>query len=87
MFNAVVQFLRFLRASWRWAYGRCSLCNRHLYAASPYYVADAPRCPLCRELSESELRMGLWGGLADFSAEETAWSAAECPPVGADKVK
>jgi hypothetical protein len=85
MFNSVTQMLMFFRARWRWAHGRCSLCNRHLYAASPYFVADHPGCPRCKEATESELRMGLWGGLADFPAEEGPLSDPEWPPVGADQ--
>jgi hypothetical protein len=69
MFKPVVQLFLFLRARWRWVHGRCSLCNRHLYAVSLYYVADYTSCPVCQDATESELRMGLWGGLADFAAE------------------
>jgi hypothetical protein len=85
MFNLVMQMLLFLRARWRWAHGRCSLCNRHLYAASPYFVADHPGCSLCKQATERELRMGLWGGLADFPAEEGLLSDPECPSVGTDQ--
>ncbi len=85
MFNPVTQMVRFLRARWRWARGRCSLCNRHLYPVSRHFVADHPGCLLCKEATESELRMGLWGGLADFPAEESVLSDPECPRVGADQ--
>jgi hypothetical protein len=84
MFNPVTQMVMFLRARWRWARGRCSLCNRQLYAASPYFVADHPSCAVCQDATESELRMGLWGGLADFAAEESDLMDSESPPVGAE---
>src|SRR5690348_15788414 len=85
MFKPVAQLLMLLRARWRWAHGRCSLCNRHLYATSPHYVAGYPSCPLCKEVTESELRLGLWGGLADFPAEEGLLSDPEYSPVAADQ--
>jgi hypothetical protein len=37
--------LMLLRDRWRWARGRCPLCNRNLYSAFPYYMSDHPNCP------------------------------------------
>ena len=49
--------LRFLRDRWRWVHGRCPLCNRNLYATFPYYLADYPKCPLCKDETETDLSM------------------------------
>jgi len=47
----------FLRARWRWVRGRCPRCNRNLYAAFAYYMADDPDCPVCRGKTETDLRV------------------------------
>ena len=57
MFNSFAKVLMFLRARWRWACGRCPLCNRNLYATFPYYMADYPNCPVCKDETETDLRM------------------------------
>jgi hypothetical protein len=69
MFNPVEKVLTLLRARWRWAHGHCPLCNRNLYAAFPNSLADDPNCPACKGQTQTELRMGMWGGLADYPAE------------------
>jgi hypothetical protein len=69
MFNLVATLLMSLRANWRWAHGHCPLCNRNLYAKFPRYLAGSPNCPVCKDETETDLRMGLWGGLAEFPAE------------------
>jgi hypothetical protein len=57
MFSAVGKVFTFLQARWRWGHGRCPLCNRHLYATFPYYMSDHPNCPVCKEETETDLRM------------------------------
>jgi hypothetical protein len=81
MFNSVVQLWNHLRARWRWAHGRCSRCNRSLYATFPNNVAADPNCPVCKDERATDLRMGLWGGLADLPAEVGVLSDHEFPPV------
>jgi hypothetical protein len=49
--------LRFLRDRWRWVHGRCPLCNRNLYATFPYYMTNYPNCPVCKNETETDLRM------------------------------
>lgn len=51
------ELLTFLRARWRWARGRCPLCNRNLYTGFAYYMADYPNCPVCRDETETDLSM------------------------------
>jgi hypothetical protein len=40
MSNSFGKPLMYLRDRWRWVRGRCPLCNRNLYAAFHYYMAD-----------------------------------------------
>ncbi len=69
MLNPVVSTFTFLRAKWRWTHGRCRLCNRNLYALLPPGTDGSPDCPACKGITASAMRIGLWGGLADFAAE------------------
>jgi hypothetical protein len=69
MFNPAEEVLTFLRGRWRWAHGHCPLCNRNLYAALPNCTGGSPNCPACEGQTQTELRMGMWGGLADSTAE------------------
>jgi hypothetical protein len=57
MANSFGKTLMYLRDRWRWVRGRCPLCNRNLYAAFPYYMADYPDCPVCKDETETDLRM------------------------------
>ena len=57
MSNSFGKPLMFLRDRWRWVHGRCPLCNRNLYATFPYYMADYPNCPVCKDETETDLRM------------------------------
>jgi hypothetical protein len=80
MRNPVESLFKFLRTKWRWAHGRCPLCNRQLYASSPASVVGPSNCPACKDSTTADLRMGVWGGLADFSAEADLVSdPAVCP--------
>ena len=81
MFNSVVHVWTFLRARWRWAHGHCPRCNRALYATLPSHGAADPNCPVCKDASATELRMGLWGGLADLPAEVGLVGDGELPPA------
>src|SRR5690349_13863904 len=83
MFNPIANVLTFFRARWRWVRGYCPHCNRRLYATFGNHVADCPRCPACQEETETNLRMGLWGELADFEAEADPVSDPAVRPVGA----
>jgi hypothetical protein len=85
MFNAVARSFMFLRARWRWVRGHCPRCNRTLYARFSHPMAGNADCPVCKDETETELRMGLWGGLAEFPAEAGVVSDPDCPPVGADR--
>jgi hypothetical protein len=49
--------LMFLRDRWRWVHGRCPRCDRNLYATFPYYMADYPNCPVCKNETETDLSM------------------------------
>ncbi|HJT76712.1 MAG TPA: hypothetical protein VJ739_05875 [Gemmataceae bacterium] len=69
MLNSVVSTFTFLRAKWRRTHGRCRLCNRNLYALLPPSTAGSPVCPSCKDITTADMRMGVWGGLADFPAE------------------
>jgi hypothetical protein len=33
------------------------LCNRSLYATFPYYMTDYPNCPVCKDETETDLRI------------------------------
>jgi hypothetical protein len=79
MFTPVGQLVGFLRAPWRWAHGRCPRCNRPLYASFPYDTAGPPGCPVCKDTTATDLRMGLWGGLAEFPVEADPLSDPEVP--------
>ena len=57
MFNLFEKLFMPLRARWRWVRGRCPLCNRNLYATFPYYMADYPDCPVCKDETRTGLRM------------------------------
>jgi hypothetical protein len=57
MASFCARVLTFLRARWRWARGRCPRCNRNLYATFPYYTADYPHCPVCKDETETDLRV------------------------------
>ena len=57
MLNSVASVLVFLRARWRWVRGRCPFCTRKLYATFPYYMADYPNCPVCKDETHTDLRM------------------------------
>ncbi len=57
MANGFGKTLMYLRDRWRWVRGRCPLCNRNLYAAFPYYMADYPNCPVCKDETETDLRI------------------------------
>jgi hypothetical protein len=57
MFNSFGKLLICLRDRWRWVRGRCPLCNRNLYAVFPYYMADYPNCPVCKNETETDLHM------------------------------
>jgi hypothetical protein len=81
LWNPVAQWLTFCRARWRWAHGHCPRCNHNLYATFPNDVAGCPDCPVCKDESAKDLRMGLWGGLADLPAEAGLLSDREFPPV------
>jgi hypothetical protein len=57
MLNSFEKLFLFLRARWRWGHGRCPRCNRNLYAAFPTYMADYPNCPVCKDETETDLRV------------------------------
>ena len=57
MLNVAARALTFIRARWRWTRGRCPRCSRNLYAAFPYFMADDPHCPVCKEETRTDLRM------------------------------
>lgn len=57
MTNSFGNTLMYLRDRWRWLRGRCPLCNRNLYAVFPYYMSDYPNCPICKNETETDLRM------------------------------
>jgi len=57
MSNNFGNLLMYLRDRWRWVRGRCPLCNRNLYAVVPYYMADYPNCAVCKDETETDLRM------------------------------
>jgi hypothetical protein len=57
MSNSFGKPLMFLRDRWRWGHGRCPLCNRNLYATFAYYMADYPNCPVCKDETQTDLRM------------------------------
>jgi hypothetical protein len=57
MLRLLKQGLMLVRARWRWFRGRCPLCNRNVYATFPYYMADYPNCPVCKDETETDLRM------------------------------
>jgi hypothetical protein len=57
MTNNLAKLLMFMRDRWRWVRGRCPLCNRNLYAAFPYYMTAYPNCPVCKDETETDLRM------------------------------
>jgi hypothetical protein len=57
MFERVVNLLTYLRGCWRWARGRCPLCNRNLYAVFSYYMAAYPNCPVCKNENETDLHL------------------------------
>jgi hypothetical protein len=44
-------------------------------------VAADPNCPVCKNATATELRMGLWGGLADLPAEAGLVNDGELPPA------
>jgi hypothetical protein len=83
MFNRVEKVRTFLRAGWRWAHGHCPLCNRNLYATFPNSMTDDANCPVCKDQTEAELRMGMWGGLAEFPAEGGLLTDPASPRGGA----
>lgn len=85
MFNAVGKSFSFVRARWRWVHGRCPLCNRDLFASSPSPTAGSARCRACQDTTPADLRMGLWGGLVDFSAEEDRLSSPDSVPAEAGR--
>jgi hypothetical protein len=47
-----------LQDRWRWIRGHCPLCNRNLYSAFPYYMADYPNCPVCK--GETHTNSNMW---------------------------
>jgi hypothetical protein len=57
MRKVLVRMFTFLRARWRWSRGRCPRCARNLYAPFPYYMADDPDCPVCKDETRTDLRM------------------------------
>jgi hypothetical protein len=57
MDNPVRNVLTFLRARWRWGHGRCPLCNRPDCATFSYHMADHLNCPVCKDETETDLRM------------------------------
>lgn len=57
MLKVLQTCLVFLRARWRWVYGRCPRCNRNLYARFPNHMADDPNCPVCKDETETDLRV------------------------------
>ena len=57
MFNWFPKLFMLLRARWRWVRGRCPLCTRNLYSTFPYYMADYPDCPVCKDETETDSRM------------------------------
>lgn len=57
MRRLVEEGLLFLQARWRWIRGRCPRCNRNLYAVFPYFMANDPHCPVCKDETETDLRM------------------------------
>jgi hypothetical protein len=57
MSNRFGKPLMFLRDRWRWVHRRCPLCNRNLYATFAYYMADYPNCPVCKDETQTDLRM------------------------------
>jgi len=57
MFIPWERLLRSLRARWRWVRGRCPRCNRNLYATFPYYMAAYPDCPVCKDETETDVRV------------------------------
>jgi hypothetical protein len=85
MLNPVVRTFRFLRAKWRWTHGRCRLCNRNLYARLPGCTATSPDCPACKDISTADMRMGVWGGLAEFPAEAGRLGEPIAHLVGTDQ--
>jgi hypothetical protein len=82
--NPVVCTFTFLRAKWRWTHGRCRLCNRNLYALLPPCTARPPDCPACKDVTAADMRMGVWGGLADFPAEADRLGGPAPRLVGTD---
>jgi hypothetical protein len=72
MFSLVGTVLTVLRARWRWGHRRCPLCTRYLYATFPYYLADHPNCPVCKNETETDLRM--WHNYR-------MWASAKGPAV------
>jgi hypothetical protein len=57
MSDSFEKLLMFLRARWRWVRGRCPECNRNVYSTFPYYMADHPNCPVCKDETITDLRM------------------------------
>jgi hypothetical protein len=57
MFPSIPRCWKFVRARWRWGRGHCPRCNRNLYAAFPYYMANDPDCPVCKGETATDLRM------------------------------
>lgn len=85
MLNPVVSTFTFLRAKWRWTHGRCRLCNRNLFALLPPYTAGSPICPACKDVTNADMRIGVWGGLADFPAEADPLAEPAPRAVGTDQ--
>ena len=85
MFNSVRELFALLRAPWRWARVRCPLCNRDLFASFPPHTVGSAPCRACRDTTPTDLRMGLWGGLAEFPAEADRLSGPEPAPVEAGR--
>lgn len=69
MLSSFARLLVFLRGRWRWMHGRCPLCNRNLYAAFPYFMAGYPNCHVCKNETETDLRM--WHHYKALSAAQT----------------
>jgi len=76
MLSSIAKVLIFLRARWRWARGSCPLCTRRVYAPSAYYMADYPDCPVCKNETETDLRM--WYTYRTLAATQRTKDVAVC---------
>jgi hypothetical protein len=83
MLNSLGKLARFFRARWRWMWGYCPRCNRNLHAAFPNHRAGHPNCPVCKDETESDLRV--WHKYRSLSADPTPLVAEGTRPREGDQ--